>query len=58
MLGKTEVKKEKKVAEDEMVRQHHQLNRHESEQTLGDTEGQESLECCSARGCKETQLSD
>ena len=27
--------KEKGVAEDEMVRQHHQLNGHESEQTLG-----------------------
>ena len=28
---------------DEMVREHHQLNRHESEQTLGDSEGQGSL---------------
>ena len=28
-----------------MVRQHHQLNGHESEQTLGDGEGQGSLAC-------------
>ena len=31
---------------------------HEFEQTLGDTEGQGSLACCSPWGCKETQLSD
>ena len=30
------------MAEDEMVRQHHQLNGHEFEQTLGDR-GQRSL---------------
>ena len=29
-----------------MVRQHHWLNGHESEQTPGDTEGQMSLACC------------
>ena len=28
-----------------MVRQHHQLNGHEFEQTLGDSEGQGSLVC-------------
>ena len=28
-----------------MVRQHHQLNGHEFEQTLGDSEGQGSLAC-------------
>ena len=31
---------------------HHQLNGHESEQALGDSEGQGSLECCSPGGCK------
>ena len=31
------------AAENEMVRWHHQLNRHEFEQTLGDSEGQGSL---------------
>ena len=35
--------KEEGVAEDEMVRWHQWLNRHESEQTLGDTEGQGNL---------------
>jgi len=37
MLGKIEGKKEKRVAEDEMVRWHHQLNGQEFEQTLGDS---------------------
>ena len=35
--------KGKGVTEDEMVRQHHQLNGHEYEQTLGDSEGQRNL---------------
>ena len=39
---------EKGAAEDEMVRQHHWLNGHEFEQTLGDSEGQGSLACCSS----------
>jgi len=30
-----------------MVRQHHQLNRHEPEQATGDSEGQGSLVCYS-----------
>ena len=30
-----------------MVGWHHQLNRHEFEETLGDGKGQESLACCS-----------
>ena len=34
---------EEKAAEDEMVRQHHWLNGHESEQTQGDSEAQGSL---------------
>ena len=42
--------KEKGAAEDEMVRQHHWLNGHEFEQTLGEREGQRSLECCSPWG--------
>ena len=37
-----------------MVRQHHQLNGHESEQTPVDSEGQESLPCCSPWNCKES----
>ena len=47
ILGKIEGKKEKRVAEDEMFRQHHQLNGQESEQTPGDSEGQGSLTRCS-----------
>ena len=31
------------MTEDEMVGWHHQLNEHESEKTLGDSEGQGSL---------------
>ena len=40
--GRREIK-EKGAAEDEMVRQHHQLNGHEFEQTPGDSRGQRSL---------------
>ena len=42
------------MAEDEMVReaQHHQLNGHEFEQTLGDNGGQRNLECYCPRGCR------
>ena len=31
------------MTEDEMIGWHHRLNGHEFEQTLGDSEGQESL---------------
>ena len=34
------------------------LDGHEFEQTLGDSEGQGSLECCSPWGCKEARLSE
>ena len=37
-----------------MVRQHHQVNGHEFEQTLGDSEGKGSLACCSPWGLKES----
>ena len=39
---------------DEMVREHHQLNGHEFEQTPEDSEGQGSLACCSPWGPKES----
>ena len=45
---------EKAVAEDEMGRQHHQLNRYEFERTPGDREGQRSQGCCIPWGCKES----
>ena len=51
--GKDWRRKEKEVAEDEMVGWHHWLNGHESQQTQEDSEGQGSLACCSSWGCKE-----
>ena len=51
--GKDWRQKEKRVAEDEMVRQCHWLSGHEFEQTPEDTEGQGSLACWSPRGRKE-----
>ena len=44
------------MAEDEMVREHHQLNGHELEQTPGDSGGQGSLMCYSPQGCKESDM--
>ena len=41
-----------------MIRQHHRLNKHEFEQTLGDGEGQGSLACCSSCGCKESDKTE
>ena len=40
------------MAEGETVGWHNLLNGHECEQTLADSEGQESLVCCSPWGCK------
>ena len=40
------------MAEDKMVRWHHQLDGHEFEQTLGDGEGQGSLVCYTPWGCR------
>ena len=48
--GKYWGREEKGTTEDEMVGWHHQFNGHEFVQTLGDSEGQESLACCSSRG--------
>ena len=41
-----------------MVRQHHQLNGHEFEQTLGDSKGERSLACCGSWGCKESDVTE
>jgi len=46
------------MTEDEMVGWHHRLNRHESEQTPGDGEGQGSLECCSPWGRKKSDTTE
>ena len=52
--GKDWGQKEKGVTENEMVGWHHWLNGHEFKQIPGDSEGQESLACCSPWGCKES----
>ena len=57
MLGKTEGRR-KQTTEDEMVGWHHQLNRHEFEQTPRDGEGQGSLACCSSWGRKELVMTE
>ena len=44
--------RQKREAKEEMVRQHHQRNGHESEHTLRDSRGQRSLVCCSQRGLR------
>ena len=46
------------MTEDEMVGWHHQLNGHELGQTLGDSEGQGSLACCSPWGHKESDTTE
>ena len=51
--GKGWRQKGKGVTEDEMVGRHHWLNRHELMQTLGGSEGQGSLVCCSSWSHKE-----
>ena len=43
------------MTEDEMVGWHHELNRHEFEQALGDSEGQGSLMCCRPCGVEKSQ---
>ena len=57
MLGKIEGRR-RRGHEDEMVGWHHRLNRHEFEQTLGDSEGQGRLACCSPWGCKESDMTE
>ena len=58
MLGKIEGRRRRGVTEDEMVGWHHRFNGHESEQTLGDSEGQGSLACCSPWGHKESDTTE
>ena len=43
--GKDLWQEEKGVTEDEMVGWHHQINQHEFEQALEDSDGQGSLAC-------------
>ena len=46
------------MTEDEIVGWYHQLNRHESEQTLGDSEQQGSLVSCSPQRCEELDMTE
>ena len=46
------------MAEAEMVGWHYRLNGHEFEQTLGDTEGQVSLVCCSPWDCNVSEMTE
>ena len=56
--GKVWRQAEKGMTEDEMVGWHHQLNGHEFEQSLGDSEEQGSLACHSPWGCKELDTTE
>ena len=56
--GKDWGQEEEGMTEDEMVGWHHWLEGYESEQTLGDSEGQGSLACCSPWGHKELDTTE
>ena len=58
MLGKIEGRRRSQGTEDEVVGWHHRLNRHEFEQTPGDSEEQGNLECCSPWGHKESDTTE
>ena len=44
------------MTEHEIVGWHHRLSGHEFDETLGVSEGQGSLVCCSPSGCKESDI--
>ena len=46
------------MTEDEMVGWHDRLNGHELEQSVGDSEEQGSLACCSPWGYKESDMTE
>ena len=54
ILGNIEGRRRRGATEDELIGWSHLLNRHEFEQTLGDSEGQGSLMCHTPWGCKES----
>ena len=49
-------RQEKREREDELVGWYHWFNGHEFEQTLGDSDEQGILVCCSPCGCKESDM--
>ena len=56
--GKDWEQEEKRATEDEIVGWHHWLDGHEFEQTLGDSDGQGSLACCSPWGHRELDTTE
>ena len=54
--GKDGSQKKNREAEDEIVRQYHQLSGCEFEQTPGDSGGQRSLACYSPWGHQESEM--
>ena len=54
--GKDWGQKEKGTTEDAIVGWHHWFNEHEFKWTLGDSEGQRSLVCCSSWGHKQSDM--
>ena len=56
--GKDWRQEEKGMTEDEIVGWHHRLDGHKFEQTLGDSEGQGSLACCSPWGRRESGMTE
>ena len=56
--GKDWMQEKKGTAEDQVVGWHHQLNRHEFEQILGDGEGQGNLACNRPWDHKESDMTD
>ena len=56
--GKDWEEEEKGLTEDQVIGWHHWLKRHEFEQTLGGSEGQGSLGCCSPGDCKESDTTE
>ena len=46
------------MTEDEIIGWHHRLDGHEFEHTLGDSERQGSLVCCSPWGCLESDTTE
>ena len=56
--GKDCGQEEEVTTENETVGWHHRLNGHEFEQTLGGSEGQGSLACCSPWGCSKSDSTE
>ena len=50
------LKANKRAADDEVVRQHYQLDGYAFEQTLQDSGGEQSAERCSPWNCKESDM--